>query len=74
MKKRYLIWIWRIGLIVGASLLACDLLHYLSTGEEIPDAIFRYGSPIAVLISCAALYWSRRVDEEPQTPSRGSLP
>ncbi|MBP2146657.1 hypothetical protein J2129_002111 [Methanofollis sp. W23] len=60
--KNDLIWIWKIGLIVGALLLDSDLSYYLTTGEGALSAIIRYGGPLSVLIACIALYASRRMD------------
>lgn len=62
MKKSYLIWIWKIGLILGSLLLAYDLYFYLVTGAGTSNVIIRYGAPLSVLISCIALYASRRMN------------
>lgn len=69
--KNDLIWIWKIGLILGALLIVYDLSHYLMTGEGASNAIIRYGGPVSVLIACIALYASRRMDGDRDVGSRG---
>jgi hypothetical protein len=71
--KNDLIWIWKIGLIVGALLLAYDLSYYLTTGEGASSAIIRYGAPLSVLIACIALYASRHMDGDRELGSREDL-
>ncbi len=63
MQKRYLLWIWKFGLIVAAPLLAFDLYCYYWSVECPAQEVIHYLVPGLALLSAASLYLSRRVAE-----------
>ncbi len=63
MLKQYLLWAWKISLIIAAPLFAFDLYCYYWSVECPAQEVIHYLVPGLVILSAVSLYLSRRVTE-----------